>query len=399
MATSASVISKSRDSAISLRWIISARDDLVWLIGSVASSYLLLVLYVKGIVPLVPMVALWAILIDAPHVFGTFSRTYFDRTERRNRSHLLWGSLLFFAIGPLMVLAGAGLVFFFLAALWAYYHLVKQHYGFMVLYKKKNDDLAPVDNALDRLLLLFAFNYPFVAFIARDPEAMARVPGKLQSGVNVLATILLAGTLILAVAWSCRQIQRVITNEPLDVPKYLLLAAAIPMHWIVLLTPMPHKPIAIVAILTIYHNLQYHRLIWFHNKKYTRGSTAFTGTAGASPAAAESAGFRGSSPTVREGGESTTELRQKYGAAELISRRLLFYIAFGVLFGLIYQGPRQFLGYISLKSGDGVAGAQSFATQLGISFLWGYAFIHYYLDSKIWRIRRDPSVGKALNMA
>jgi hypothetical protein len=100
---------------------------------------------VKGILPLVPMVALWAVLIDAPHVFGTFSRTYFDRTERRNRGRLLWGSLLFFAIGPIMVYAGAGLVFFFLAALWAYYHLVKQHYGFMVLYKKKNNDLASID--------------------------------------------------------------------------------------------------------------------------------------------------------------------------------------------------------------------------------------------------------------
>jgi dolichol kinase len=65
------------------------------------------------------MVALWAILIDAPHVFGTFSRTYFDRTERRNRGRLLWGSLLFFVVGPLMVLFGAGLVFFFVAALWA----------------------------------------------------------------------------------------------------------------------------------------------------------------------------------------------------------------------------------------------------------------------------------------
>ena len=93
-----------------------------------------------------------------------------------------------------------------------------------------------------------------------------------------------------------------------------------------------------------------------------------------------------------------SELRQKYGAAELISRRRLYYVAFGILFGLIYQGPRQILGYVSLKNGDGVAGAQSLATQLGISFLWGYAFIHYYLDSKIWRIRRDPSVGKALNM-
>src|SRR6267378_5770731 len=248
MAT-AEVFPQSRAQVLSLRWIISARDDLVWFIGSVASSYALLILYVAGVLPLVPMVALWAILIDAPHVFGTFSRTYFDRTERRNRSRLLWGSLLFFAVGPIMVFAGMGLVFFFLAALWAYYHLVKQHYGFMVLYKKKNNDLAPVDNALDRLLLLFAFNYPFVAFIARDPEAMKRVPAPLQSGVNGLATILLAGTIVLAAGWLGRQIQRLIKGEPLDVPKYLLLLAAIPMHWIVLLRQMPHNPIRRLALL------------------------------------------------------------------------------------------------------------------------------------------------------
>src|SRR3954454_17637420 len=149
MAASAEIITKPVESAISLRWIISARDDVIWFIGSLVSSYALLVLYVAGLLPLVPMVAAWAILIDAPHVFGTFSRTYFDRAERQNRPRLLWGSLLFFVVGPLMVLLGAGLVFFFIAALWAYYHLVKQHYGFMVLYKKKNDDLAPVDNALD----------------------------------------------------------------------------------------------------------------------------------------------------------------------------------------------------------------------------------------------------------
>jgi hypothetical protein len=406
MATSADVISKSRDRAISMRWIISARDDLIWLIGSVSSSYLLLILYVKGILPLVPMVALWAILIDAPHVFGTFSRTYFDRTERKNRGRLLWGSLLFFAIGPVMVFAGAGLIFFFLAALWAYYHLVKQHYGFMVLYKKKNNDLAPADNALDRLLLLFAFNYPFVAFIARDPEAIARVPAPLQSGVNALATILLAGTLILAIAWLGRQMQRALTGESLDVPKYLLLAAAIPMHWIVLLTPMPHKPIAIVAILTIYHNLHYHRLIWLHNGK----NKVRTGSGPGSPSGQPAWGggsdrvtvdndLQEVSPSVQERNSAiNSELRAKYGAAELISRRLLYYIAFGILFGLLYQGPRQILGYISLKNADGIAGAQTFATQLGISFLWGYAFIHYYLDSKIWRVRRDPAVGKALNM-
>ncbi|PYS23898.1 MAG: hypothetical protein DMF72_08005 [Acidobacteria bacterium] len=391
-AATEAITNQARPRAISLRWIISAREDLIWFIGSVASSYLLLILYVTGILPLIPMVAGWAILIDAPHVFGTFSRTYFDKSEWKTRKRLMLGSLLFFVIGPTMVLLGAGFTFFFIAALWAYYHLVKQHYGFMVLYKKKNNDLAPIDNTLDRLLLMFAFNYPFVAFIANDPNAMARVPAILRGGVNAVATLLLIGTIVLGIGWVARQIQRAISREPLNVPKYLLLAAAIPMHWIALITPMPAKPIALVAILTIYHNLQYHRLIWFHNQKY--------GSPRRSPAESNKiATPERQRLSTLEGGEAASEdSRQKFGPAAFISRRLIFYIAFGILFGIVYQGPRQYLGYLNLHTGDSPA-ALSTPIQLGIAFLWGYAFIHYYLDSKIWRVRRDPAVGKALNIS
>jgi hypothetical protein len=368
------ITDQARPRAVSVRWIINAREDLIWFVGSVASSYALLILYVTGVLPLIPMVIGWAILIDAPHVFGTLSRTYFDRSEWKTRKRLMLGSLLFFVIGPAMVLLGLGFTFFFLAALWAYYHLVKQHYGFMVLYKKKNNDLAPVDNALDRLLLLFAFNYPFVAFIAGDPNAMARVPPLLRSGVNTVTMFLLAGTIGVGGCWLIRQVQRAWLREPLNLPKYLLLAAAIPMHWFALLTPMPYKPIALVAILTIYHNLQYHRLIWFHNQKYSR--------------------------SVNHAQDVHATLSEKYGPAALISRRLLYYIAFGILFGLLYQGPRQVLGYFGLKASHGDVTAQlPTSIQLGVAVLWGVAFIHYYLDSKIWRVRRDPSVGKALNMS
>src|SRR5215211_4317730 len=108
--TAQAVAENARSGALSLRWIISGREDLVWFIGSVASSYALFALYVSGLLPLVPMIAAWAILIDAPHVFGTFSRTYFDRAERRSRARLLWGSLLFFAVGPIFVLAGFAFV-------------------------------------------------------------------------------------------------------------------------------------------------------------------------------------------------------------------------------------------------------------------------------------------------
>jgi hypothetical protein len=367
-----------RSRTLSLRWIIGARDDLIWFIGSVGSSYVLLAFYVTGIVPLIPMVAAWAILIDAPHVFGTLSRTYFDASEWKTRRRLMLGSLLFFVAGPAMVLLGWGFTFFFLAALWAYYHLVKQHYGFMVLYKKKNNDLAALDNSLDRLLLLFAFNYPFVAYIASDPAAMGRVPPVLRSGVGTIALLLLIGTMVLGSAWLARQFQRLWTRQPLNVPKYLLLAAAIPMHWVALLTPMPNKPIALVAILTIYHNLQYQRLIWFHNQKYRCAAPAVPGNQQANDPA----------------------LRTRYGPATLISRRLAVYLACGILFGLLYQGPRQVLGYVGLKATHGIPTAELPLTlQLGVAFLWGVAFIHYYLDSKIWRVRRDPAVGKALQMS
>ena len=167
---------------------------------------------------------------------------------------------------------------------------------------------------------------------------------------------MLAATITLALLWLLRQLQRAVQRQPLDVPKYLLLAAAVPMHWVVLLTPMPHKPIAIVAMLTVYHNFQYHRLVWFHNRKYTRD------------------------PACRE----------RHGAAEFISRRLAYYVLFGVLFGVWYQLPRQYVNH--------AADPEGFVTQLISGFLWGYALLHYYLDSKIWRVRRDPSVGKALRM-
>jgi hypothetical protein len=68
------ITDQARPRVISLRWIINAREDLIWFVGSVGASYLLLVLYVSGVLPLIPMVAGWAILIDAPHVFGTLSR-------------------------------------------------------------------------------------------------------------------------------------------------------------------------------------------------------------------------------------------------------------------------------------------------------------------------------------
>ena len=70
--TAQAINTDARARVISLRWIINGREDLVWFIGSVVTSYALFALYVSGILPLIPMVAAWAILIDAPSLLDLF---------------------------------------------------------------------------------------------------------------------------------------------------------------------------------------------------------------------------------------------------------------------------------------------------------------------------------------
>ncbi|HET9528767.1 MAG TPA: hypothetical protein VFQ92_00330 [Blastocatellia bacterium] len=361
MASAVVAVPEKKTDLIASGWIINRRDDLVWFIGSVAASYALLLANLTLGVSVAILTWIWALGFDGPHVFGTVSRTYADRDERRRRAKLFYGSLALFLIGPTMVMAGRwqllgtdawGHAFFFFASLWAYYHLVKQHYGFMVLYKKKNNDLAEIDNLIDRSFILLGMAYPFLHFLGHSASAEGRVPFPTGSGlfwwIETLALFAFIVSLLLLIG---RQGQRLYLKQPINLPKLLLLAACVPMHWIVLrvLEPVQAADAAvIVATLTIYHNIQYHRIIWFHNRnKYGR-------------------------PDATD-----------HGAASVINKNVWRYIGFALAFGAAYHIPH----YTIVPPGG-----------LAMGFIWGGAFIHYYLDSKIWRVRRDTRLNENLRM-
>jgi len=332
------------------QWIISAPDDLVWFIGSVGSSYAILGLAYLGVPPFLLLI-LWATLFDGTHFFATWSRTYFDTEERRLHGRLLGGCLAFFALGPIVYLAGYGSLFFSFAGLWAYYHLVKQQYGFMMLYKNKNRDLARVDNTIDRAFLVLALWYPFARFMFANQSAQHWVAA-MAPLVAVFEQILWWALVASTVAFAVRQGQKLARGDALNMPKHLLLAAAIPMHWTVF-TFIPRDTfgyILAIPAVTIFHNIQYHRLIWFHNRnKY-----------------------------------DTADAAQRFGLASVISRRFRLYAGLALACTLAYEIPR----YLVFPTDGWVA-----------TLFWGYTFTHYYLDGKIWRIRHDPGLSVNLRMA
>src|SRR5579863_7416306 len=207
-------------------WIISRSIDLGLVIGSAGAGYAYLAAYTALHVPISLLWWFWSVGFDGTHIFGTASRTFFDREARARQSRLLYGSLaFFFALGPAMVLAGWKGWLYLLVGVWAYYHVVRQHYGFMVLYKVKNRDLAPVDNRLDRWFLgVMLIAPPFLRFFVHHPEELG-IPFSLPA--LAIPVWVIVGATVVVYLW--RQFARGGTS---DTPKYLLFAAVIPLHWL-----------------------------------------------------------------------------------------------------------------------------------------------------------------------
>lgn len=357
MATTMSEVHRRIES----NWIISGRTDILWFtLGGAAAGYIFWALWKFTQVPLLVLVAVWAIVFDETHGFATISRTYFDTAELERRGRWLWTSLaFFFAIGPLLIVLGLGDWLELATELWGYYHIFKQHYGFMMMYKKKNRDFNPQDTRLDKLFFAAAFYYPFLTYPLHDKEAAGMLPFPIPPRLGAIyENTLLIGLILITLLYLSRQVTKWREGLPLNWPKQLLFGAAIPINYLLFRSGMPL--FGVYAAVTIYHNVQYHRPVWFYNQnKYGKGS-----------------------------GQG-----KRYGLATLISGRWLAYIACAGVYALIFDFLPRFVlkptigpGYISLRN------------QLIFSFFAAPGLLHYWIDGHIWKLRSDPGLRAYLRL-
>ena len=301
-----------------------------------------LLLYVALHIPISYLWWFWSVGFDGTHIFATASRTYFDREARARNPVLLFGSLaFFFTLGPAMVLCGAKGALALLVGIWAYYHVIRQHYGVMVLLKVKEHDLDPRDNRLDRLMLGVMLVFPpFHRFFIHHPEEIG-----LHVSFAWAEPVLWAMVAATLLVWGWRQATR---RKPANVPKLLLFATVIPLHW---LTFAAMSWQAAVPTVTIVHNLQYHAIVWLHNRNRYSGPDA--------------AALHGAVPAA-------------------VARSVASYVVMALVFSALYRVPGFQLGKVS---------------DLAFGFFCGFGLTHYYLDSRIWRVRHDPVLRQALQLA
>lgn len=248
-----------------MNWVFSPARDLIFLIGSVLTGWATFGIYMLLGWNMILVWFIWVIVLDTPHFYATYTRTYMDKEARKELKPLLIITLGVFLIGPLaMVLsyllhwAGAS---FYLApwwlflvgvSLWAYWHITRQHYGILRLYHRKNGEWGTLDAKIDSWTLYGCLLIPFLALIARHPSSRGRVglphavpwfPER-EEGVSllgyaidlrwehlvVLATLIAVGVLL--TIFIGRQIQRVLRGERLPCQAAVpgRCAAAAPLH-------------------------------------------------------------------------------------------------------------------------------------------------------------------------
>jgi hypothetical protein len=379
-------------SKFSTQWIVGKRVDLFAFIGGALAGYMVFFMHAGLGWDMMLIYLLFITFLDTPHFFGTYLRTYLDRQEFKVRKTFLLASLLWLAAGPLMLLVCYGLfrqglenymlpfnVFILAVGIWAYWHVVRQHYGFMRLYQVKNGERARSNARQDGWLMHLGLMLPFVVFILRHAEARRAfgLPAQFPAwpsweyyvfgGIAVVLSYLVLSFLV-------REAGRVRRGEPLNVPKLLLFSAVLPLHMVVCFSQsvLSAPLITFSAFVTIYHDIQYHVLVYCHQRNRFRDNAK----------AAE------------------------HGIAAVLSKNVFIFGAAAVAFGLlvrgfgcsiqVYDGPHQcftptLIGKVHLF------GNVYSDTLLGAFFL-GFPCHHYFVDQFIWKPSKDQRLQQDLKL-
>lgn len=411
-----------------MQWIVNKKYDLLCFIGPVVVSYIFLSIYYGlnffGNISLITCSAavyfIWTIFFDSTHIFATYTRTYFDRDFRSKNYRLIYGSLLLLLAGPLYLglfyflgtkeqFRAAFIVFNRFGILYAYYHLIRQHWGFMMIYNRKNSNCTNLQIIMESILLWTGTIYPLIyhhihfyipfglaekmaiEISIDDWDFVVHVlfgvsgflflikslysQGAFKNVVSKLFYIFFFSAILLQIViiyginnflqanlilfkylfllTFALYVSFLLANKvSVFSQKFAILVFVIVTNNFILSLNMPY--IAAYACITVFHNIQYHAIIQFYNQnKYLKNE-------------------------------------EKYGLASSMTKNILLFILASLGFNLFFTLPKTVIEFINVDE---------FFIYLTASFFWGVGFHHYVIDSIIWRPSRDTEVRKNLGIA
>ncbi len=363
-------------------WIGGRAFDLAFFFGSSALAALVGVALLLRPAWTVPAWWLFTLLADGPHLLITGTRAYLDPGDRRRLGGALWLAPLWLLVGPLALAAaritgsrGPWDLFLLFAAVWSYYHVIRQHHGLLAIWEHHagagRREVRASGLFLQGALWTMTAVYLLVSPASRSTLGLGASPGPAERALIVaLLAILGGGTLVWLEALRARARA---SADPARVLRPMVFAlgpvcafSAFNLFVVGAREPLLARPLnseqcflAVTLVGGLVHSLQYLGIVSAANRR-------------------------------RYGGpRRPASLPARLGRAPLLA-----YLA---VMGI------SIVGYGLLNGARGVPGVALFgldsdASRLFLGVYWGLFFMHYHLDQLIWHPSRDPALRAELGL-
>lgn len=211
----------------------------------------------------------WLILVlfvDVGHVYSTLYRTYFDPVMwQQKRSLLLAIPLTCFALS-VMAYSVAPSLFWHAIAYLAVFHFVRQQYGFVRVYSRK-ENLPAWSRRLDNLCIYAATIYPLIYWHLKGPRNFNWfVDGDFWYLTYEKAIPwFFAGYCVLLVAWLLKEVYFLWQSHYFNLPKWGIMSGSA-LSWYFGIVYF-NGDMAFTLLNVISHGIPYMALIWWYGHK------------------------------------------------------------------------------------------------------------------------------------
>ena len=374
--------SSGAGTAPTTKWILGLRADLACFVLPALAGYLCLYVNLALGVSSFLIWWFWNVVMNGPHFYATISRTYLDAEEWRRRTPLLLGSLLVVLIGPVALWASVAaasplpfLAFWALQVTWAYYHVARQHYGFVAIYQRLNGERAGYANRSDFWIFHTLMFGPVLAWFLQFPELRAALgwSPRLSSAEQAIVQWTRVGVAAALIVYVGKEATGYLRHQTINLPKSLLLLAYVPLHLTLLFYPAVAGRYDILlfnAVVTLPHNIQYMAIVWFYNKNRYHG----------------------------------VDDRHVYGWAPRANATLARFIGLGLVFSVLFFYSRWYFEGLAVpfslgRSAWAYAPLGQYRVADLVGAIWiGFIFHHQYLDQRIWKISKDRRLNRDLRL-
>ncbi len=346
-------------------WIYSAVADGLFVLAPPLLTLLVITLLPHHIISgdVSPMMWVFLVLaIDVAHVYSSIYRTYFDpEALQKHKALLINIPFIVYILGVLLYSLGP-MVFWRMLAYVAVFHFIRQQYGFMRIYSRK-EVYNKLSRTIDSIAIYSATLYPILYWhLHPEKDFDWFVDGDfLYFDAPWLVNYLTAIYLLILATYIGKEIYFSIKNKLFNLPKNALIAGTY-LSWYFGIVYY-NGDLAFTALNVLSHGIPYMALVWFYGRK-------------------------------------------KYAVKETIQPKK---ISFGKLFSLaalpVFIGILLLLAFVEEGLWDGLVWAEhktlfsffSFLPHIENNRLLNFIvpllavpqFTHYVIDGFIWKIKTD----------